>query len=102
MAGSFDLLDPKLAPRGVATLLKTPFKSENRLDEASYRRQVAACDRRRLGPVDTRHGRGVRPIVYRLKTASAVSRSPSRNPTAECRFAPRSAASASTMWRMPR
>ena len=40
MPGSFDLLDPQRAPRGVATLLKTPFKSENRLDEESYRRQV--------------------------------------------------------------
>lgn len=36
----FDLLDPQRAPRGVATLLKTPFKAENRLDEESYRRQV--------------------------------------------------------------
>jgi 4-hydroxy-tetrahydrodipicolinate synthase len=40
MSGSFDLLDPQRAPRGVATLLKTPFKTENRLDEESYRRQV--------------------------------------------------------------
>ena len=40
MSGSFDLLDRQRAPRGVATLLKTPFKAENRLDEASYRRQV--------------------------------------------------------------
>ena len=40
MSRSFDLLDRHRAPRGVATLLKTPFKSENRLDEASYRRQV--------------------------------------------------------------
>ena len=40
MSRSFDLLDPTRAPRGVATLLKTPFKPENRLDEESYRRQV--------------------------------------------------------------
>ena len=40
MSGSFDLLDRQRAPRGVATLLKTPFKAENRLDEESYRRQV--------------------------------------------------------------
>ena len=40
MPQAFDLLDPERAPRGVATLLKTPFKSENRLDEESYRRQV--------------------------------------------------------------
>ena len=40
MSRSFDLLDRQRAPRGVATLLKTPFKSENRLDEESYRRQV--------------------------------------------------------------
>ncbi len=40
MSRSFDLLDRKRARRGVATLLKTPFKPENRLDEESYQRQV--------------------------------------------------------------
>ena len=36
----FDLLDPARAPRGVATLVKTPFLDDGRLDETSYRRQV--------------------------------------------------------------
>ena len=40
MSRSSELLDPQRAPRGVATLLKTPFKDENRLDEVSYRLQV--------------------------------------------------------------
>lgn len=40
MPKPFDLPDPERAPRGVATLLKTPFEPENRLDEESYRRQV--------------------------------------------------------------
>ena len=40
MSGSFQLLDRRRAPRGVATLLKTPFEPDNRLDEISYRRQV--------------------------------------------------------------
>ena len=40
MAKTFDLLDKIQAPHGVATLLKTPFKPDNSLDEMSYHRQV--------------------------------------------------------------
>ena len=36
----FDLFDPQLAPKGVATLLKTPLLENDRVDFASYVRQV--------------------------------------------------------------
>ena len=36
----FDLFDPQFAPKGVATLLKTPLLENDRVDFASYVRQV--------------------------------------------------------------
>ena len=36
----FDLFDPQLAPKGVVTLLKTPLLENDRVDFASYVRQV--------------------------------------------------------------
>ncbi|MAG36701.1 MAG: hypothetical protein CL878_10745 [Dehalococcoidia bacterium] len=36
--GGFDLFDPETAPRGVATLIKTPMVQQGRVDEASYAR----------------------------------------------------------------
>ena len=36
----FDLFGPQLAPKGVATLLKTPLLENDRVDFASYARQV--------------------------------------------------------------
>ena len=40
MRKAFDLTDRNRQIKGVATLLKTPFDNDSRLDESSYRRQV--------------------------------------------------------------
>ena len=40
MRKAFDLTDRNRQIKGVATLLKTPFDNDGRLDESSYRRQV--------------------------------------------------------------
>ncbi len=40
MPKAFDLTDQNTKLKGVATLLKTPFDNDSRLDEYSYRRQV--------------------------------------------------------------
>ncbi len=45
----FDLFDPQLASKGVATLLKTPLLENERVDFVSYVRQVPAKPTRMRG-----------------------------------------------------